>query len=215
MVHAVALSGEVRHHIGMKKVFLAALIGLFMLGVGGSVYVYADDDVSFSQIVELFISLGIIPEEKAENARNAVAGLTGEEVVAPEPEGSMNKEHVEITVSQYIENASLEYAAGEDIVGLILVAKNTHTEPVVLEAKRGCQVVYRVRDRDDTVLYDSRDSEKCQTEEEVTYLLEAGQPRVFGVEHKQSDYALTPGTYVIEMEYPGYGSGTKTVRIIE
>lgn len=199
----------------MKKAFLVVLIGLFILGVGGGVYVYADDDVSFSQIVELFISLGIIPAEKAEKARSAVAGLTGEELVVPEPDGPMNKEYVEITVSQYIENASLEYAAGEDIVGLILIAKNTHTEPVVLEAKRGCQVVYRILDHDGTVLYDNRDSEKCQTEEKVTYLMESGQSRVFRVDHKLSDYTLALGSYAIEMEYPGYGGGVKNILVRE
>lgn len=163
--------------------------------------------------VESLIERGIVPEHMAGKARelaNAIQVIDdvhSEEAVVPD------HEHVRVSVSQLIEHASRTYRAGGTIDGLLLLATNEHTEDIYPSALRGCQVVYRIYDTDETLLYDRSTATSCKTEEEVRYRLAPGQTRMFEVRHTSGLHPLAPGTYTFVLEYPGYGSGSLEVTV--
>jgi hypothetical protein len=114
---------------------------------------------------------------------------------------------------QLIEHANLEFAAGTDITGPLVIVKNMSASSTVLEAKRQCQVVYRIYDTADTLLYDSATTEVCTTDEQITYQLQGHGIRMFPIRHTATAYPLVVGTYRFVLEYPGYGEGSVMVTI--
>lgn len=197
----------------MKKTILSlAIILVVFVGVGTTV-AYASGSLSFVSLVERLIEVGIIPEQKAQEALAAAVRLEPyrEQETTSEV---MNAQKVDVVVSQLIEHSDLSYKENEPIKGLLLLVKNTTTDATVLEAKRGCQVVYQIYDEDDELVYDGAASERCQTDEKVTYLLEGNDTRMFSVSHDSALAPLPVGAYRFELEYPGYGSGEKTVTIV-
>ena len=160
--------------------------------------------------INLLISKGIILESKTEKARELLNLIEKKESVA----GTVtSKDGIEVSVSQYIEHGDLTYTRFENIEGLLLAVKNTSDKAQMLTAKRGCQVVYRIYDSTDALVYSSSDEKVCQTSEKVTYVLTAGKTRIFPITHAQNKFALQQGTYRIEIEYPGYGKGVVTVTV--
>jgi len=47
----------------------------------------------------------------------------------------------------------------------------------------------------------------------VTFNLDSGESRMFEVKHSLDDYKLQKGSYTFEIEYPGYGSGERSVTV--
>lgn len=160
--------------------------------------------------IDLLISRGIIAKQQVERARDMV-----ELVLKTEKNIDADKvsEDITVSVSQFIEHGDLTYNAFEDVDGLLLSVKNTGSEARTLDAKRQCQVVYRIYDESGTLLYDYANENKCQTSEKVTYILEAGATRIFPITHTASRFALKSGTYRFEIEYPGYGEGKRVVTV--
>ena len=67
----------------MKKIFLFALfVALVGLGLGAASVVKAQD-INLAQLIEMFISLGIIPPEKAATARAALSNLNNQPAAPP------------------------------------------------------------------------------------------------------------------------------------
>lgn len=163
--------------------------------------------------VELLITQGIVPEGAVDKARAFARMISRSDAMQRDAVGQ-NAEFVEVSVSQLIDMSSRTYAEGEEVNGLILLAKNTSDVQIVLDATRKCQIVYRIFEGD-TLLYDSGTTEVCKANEKVTYMLDAGATRMFEVKHPVSEYALPVGTYRIEIEYPGYGMGEHTITITE
>lgn len=167
-----------------------------------------------SGFVDLLVTRGLIPEGLAPKARSLAALLTRNAPAAHPSQAPMNADKVKVSVSQLIEHGTLTYNRFEDIKGLLLLVQNTTNERITLEARRKCQVVYRVYDAEGALVYDGATSERCRTStEQVTYDLEAGQTRMFQIVHAQSTHELPPGTYRFEIEYPGYGQGDLTVTV--
>ena len=163
--------------------------------------------------IDELIEKGIIDQKEESKAREIVsmiANIEKDEV----PEALMNAGNVEVKVSQLIENSNRTYNRFENIEGIILLVENISDTQIELEAKRRCQVVYRIKNDEGDVLYDSRNKEKCQTNEKGTFLLNPGQTRMFKVEHEVREYELTEGQYTFEIEFPGYGGGEKVVTIL-
>jgi hypothetical protein len=202
------------------KYFITRVLALCVFTVSCAVVVHASGIgktytlYTVPGFVDALIARGIIPEAAAGKARTLMRMvLQSEEQANPQPTGALNADKVRVTVSQLIEQSDLTFDARMDIKGPILLVKNTTKEKITLEAKRHCQVVYRIYDTKDVLLYDSATSKKCTTDEKVTYPLDAEQTRMFGIMHRTSDYALTSGSYRFHIEYPGYGEGDLTVRI--
>jgi len=194
----------------MNKIYISAVV--LVLVAGTTVWAAQVQGASYQLfsmrgLVEFFIDHDIIPPHKARTARDLV-DIT-EQV---ELQRSAGAEVVTVRVSQLIEHADLAYNTLEDVRGLLLLVKNTSDEAIILEGKRRCQSIYRIY-RGDTLLYDSSTRPACTTNEHVTYLLEAGATRMFEVRHTHDQYALKPGTYRFELEYPGYGGGDRTITI--
>jgi len=167
-----------------------------------------------SGFVDMLVARGLIPEGIAPRARSLAALFTRSVPAAHPSQAPMNADKVKVSVSQLIEHGMLTYNRFEDIRGLLLLVQNTTNDHVTLEARRKCQVVYRVYDVEGALVYDSATSERCRTStEQVTYDLEAGQTRMFQISHAQSTHELPPGTYRFEIEYPGYGQGDLTVTV--
>ncbi len=163
--------------------------------------------------VDALITRGIVPPAAAGKARELARMITRSEQGATTHKGALNADKVTVTVSKLIEQANLEYDARVDIKGPILIVKNISSEATTLEAKRRCQIVYRVYDTDDVMVYDSATTEACMTNEKVTYPLAAGQVRMFPILHQPSNYPLKAGTYRLELEYPGYGTDDLTITV--
>lgn len=161
--------------------------------------------------IDLLISKGIISEAKAVQARELAKLVEQADDAKTDPVSS--SEDVEVSVSQYIEYGDLTYTAYENIKGLLLTVKNTSDTAKTLRAKRSCQVVYRIYDEKDVLLYDAADEKACQTTEQVTYVLEAGKTRIFPITHDTDKYSLKAGTYRFEIEYPEYGKGERMVTV--
>ncbi len=214
----------------MKKAFFSLLAVVLVAGAvivwAGPVHAQTFVLETTHGFVQLLIDKGIIPEALAGKARelaSMIEALEGHATTSPAttnsatasstPQGPLNADKVDVSVSQLIENGSLTYNHLEDVKGLLLLVKNTTDQDITLEAKRHCQVVYRIYDANDKLVYDSSTSNQCQTNERVTYLLPAGETRMFGVDHPESVHALQPGVYRFELEYPGYGKGDLSVTI--
>lgn len=158
------------------------------------------------------IDMGIIPQTLAEKARE-LAYLVSKKPVISETPTVLNADKVSVSVSQVITHANLEFAEGDDIKGILLVVRNTSDARVDLEAKRRCQVVYRIYDAEEHLVYESTTREVCKNAERVTYSLDSQQARMFQIVHHQTEYALKKGVYRFEVEYPGYGKGDRTVTV--
>lgn len=164
--------------------------------------------------VEMLIERGIISPGFADKARSYANIFSRVDDAEEKAEQSMqNADKVSVSLSQLIQYSKLEFAEGSDVEGMLLMVTNETDAPITLEAKRGCQVLYRIYDGD-TMLFDSATQEKCKTDERVTYVLEGRKTRMFEIIHRASDYALPVGTYRVELEYPGYGEGERTVTIL-
>jgi hypothetical protein len=166
---------------------------------------------TISGFIDLLISKGIISEAKATQARELAK--FAEKIDEAKTDIAPSTDDVEVTVSQYIEYGDLTYSTFEDIKGLLLTVKNTSDTAKTLEAKRSCQVVYRIYDDKDVLLYDATDEKACQTTEQVTYVLEAGKTRIFPIIHNMDKYSLRTGLYRFEIEYPEYGKGERMITV--
>jgi hypothetical protein len=162
--------------------------------------------------VEMLIEKNIVPSHLASKARAFAAMITRADTTVSEPTHARNANSVDVRISQLIQHADLTYSPGENIDGLLVLVTNTTGEEVVLEAVRKCQVVYRIY-RGHELLYDSAAKDICQTDERVTYRLGAHDTRMFEVTHPATAKPLSPGVYRVELEYPGYGAGERTITI--
>jgi len=203
-----------------KNMVLGGIVAVMLL-VGGAwalpVYGGTFQLHTVNSFVEGLIAQGIIPPAMADKAR-VVAGVfvrTEAASEVPTPVAGMGAEHVQVSASQYINYSDRTYAPGEDIEGLILLVENTSDETIELEAKRGCQITYRIY-RGDELVFDRDATERCQTDERVQYLLEARTTRMFPVRYVLEEYGeLQVGGYRMEIEYPGYGEGELTFTVVE
>lgn len=198
----------------MRSKSLLALVAAGIFLWGATVYAQTFELYTASGFVELLIQKGIISPERQEKAREFVNLITRKENAAAVMIAAKNADKVSVTVSQYIQYGAGEYRQGEDIKGLLLVVTNDTDENLELEAVRRCQVKYRIYSVDEKLLYDSGNKESCQTPEKVIYFLEPHQSRMFDVVHAVSELWLSPGTYRFELEYPGYGKGSRTISVI-
>ncbi|MBP9759864.1 MAG: hypothetical protein KBD24_00660 [Candidatus Pacebacteria bacterium] len=205
----------------MKTKYTIATLGVVALLVAGVVWAAPVAGATMhlyttSGFVEMLIEKGVVPEGMAERARAFARFVTrGDDAVpAPPAKGALNADKVSVSVSQYIAQANRTYEVGKDVTGLLLTVRNSTEEAITLEAKRGCQVVYRIFS-DKTLVYDSAGSDRCTNDEKVTYTLPARGTRMFEIIHKATDYPLPTGEYRVEMEYPGYGKGERTITIME
>lgn len=165
--------------------------------------------------LEMLLERGIIAQEKSEKAKELLSLIQHIETIQKDPveKSYPNAEFVTVTASQYIQHGDLTYNQLEDIAGLLLVVQNSTDKPIMLEAKRGCQVTYAIYDESNVLVYDSAETKACQTDERVTYLLESNASRMFEVTHRRDDHALSPGTYEIVLTYEGYGEGARVVSV--
>lgn len=204
-----------------RRTYLALLISTALLAGG---FVSAATLTSSSEatwrtplgFVELLIARNIISSEHAERAR-AFARMfsdTSPNDGVGTPRTMHDADKVRVSVSQLIQHANSEYVEGDDVEGLLLLVENTTDIEAVLEAKRKCQVVYRIFS-DDALVYDSATSKRCMTDERVSYVLGAGKTRMFEVTHASTTHSLPAGSYRFELEYPGYGGGEKSVTILK
>jgi len=202
------------HHVGMKK-YLFGGVAILLLGVSMwalPVYGGTFELRAVESFVDVLIERGIIPASFADRARSVVKllGAGGTEENAPIT--PQNADKVKVSVSQFIEKSHLTFSKGEDVRGIVLLVKNSTTTDITLEAKRRCQVIYRIY-QGDTLAYDSSTAENCKGNERVTYVLPGSQTRMFPVTHHMSTRQLESGAYRFVVEYPGYGSGERTVTI--
>lgn len=169
---------------------------------------------TLGSFVEFLASRSIIPRDLVYVARDIVRMIEGiEHVSTPSAAAGKNEDAVTLKTSQLIEHANRTYAPHTDVQGLLLIVTNASTSNVVLEARRSCQVSYRIYDAAGTLRYDSANRPVCQSGETVTYILRAGATRMFPVTHRAQDYDLAPGTYRFVLDYPGYGSGELGVEV--
>ncbi len=205
------------HHSDMKKILCVLFVALtFTFVTNQTVHALSSQGFvlySMTGFIEMLIERGIISTEKQETARELGQMFNESEVKNDTKDVAMNADKVSVKVSQFIGESDGVYNQYEDIDGLLLLITNETDEPIMLEAKRGCQVVYTIYDETGTELYTSKDTDRCTTDERVTYKLAARDTRMFGVTHKQDYYQLRSGTYTFEIEYPEYGKGSKEVTI--
>lgn len=192
-----------------KNILLKACIVLVAFGSTSVVNASVHKLYTLSGFVDLLIEKGIIAGDNIEKARSVVTVVENTE----RDDRAQNSGVLEVSVSQYIERGTLTFNKFEDIEGLLLVAKNTSDTDTTFEAKRGCQVTYKVYSVTDELVYDSSTKKDCATDEVVTYALGAGESRLFEITHKRTDFALQAGEYRFVIEYPGYGEGEKEVTI--
>jgi hypothetical protein len=195
-------------------VFPILLLGLCLYGTNVSANVATFHLVSMSGFVESLIAKDIISSDMSARARALVRMVEAGTVQIHKVIHTRNADSVEVHVSRLIQYAGGDTTEGNDIEGLLLITKNTTSKPVELEAKRGCQVVYRIYSTEnDTLLYDSASEDRCVTKEKVTYYIEAGKVRMFEINHRNKDFPLTAGAYRFVLEYPGYGKGERIVNV--
>ncbi len=197
--------------MSMRKLYL--LVGALVFVSGCTVAWAAQSSTTHSSstvsgFVDLLIERGIVPEYAVERARE----LTGA-IERIEEAKKTSGNNVRVKVSQLIEYADLTYAPSEDIKGLLLLVTNETNTTMMMEAKRRCQIIYRIYAADSALVYSSADEQRCQTDERVQYTLAAGATRMFEIEHLQSNYSLRPGTYRFVLEYPEYGYGEKLITV--
>ncbi len=190
----------------------------FLLLTGGMFFIKTVNASSFnlytpSGFIDFLIEKGIIPESKADKARELFSLAENINTSENESEKTLNSDKVEVSVNQLIQYANLKYEAYTDIEGLLLLVKNISDEDIFLEAKRGCAVTYEIYDDENNLVYNSADEEKCQTDEKVRYLLRKGKTRMFQINHKKEDKSLSRGVYDIKIKYSGYGEGVKRITV--
>ncbi len=199
----------------MRKL-LALTLFIGLLAVGSVAYAAQTYHLyTLDGFVEHLIERGVIPQSLAPKARELAAFIGKAEDVQQDAVASQtpNADKVEVTVSQLIEQGTRTYAQGADVKGLLLLVKSKATSTVELAAKRKCQVVYRIYDENDSLVYDSATSEQCKTTDRVTWVLGQGQTRMFQVSHPATVHPLAAGVYRFELEYPGYGKGELEVTV--
>lgn len=193
-----------------KSFFALVIAGVLMWGV--TVYAQTTELYTIPGFIDLLVKKGIISPENQAKANQLVALLARKEGGIPT---AINADKVSVAVSQLIEYGTGEYREGADVQGLLLVVTNNTDGKVDLEAVRKCQVTYRIYSDKNKLLYDySEVNPNCKGPEKVTYALEAHKSRMFEVRHKISEYPLSPGTYRFELQYPGYGKGTRIINVI-
>ena len=200
----------------MKRIFLTLIVCVYLFA-GNVVYAKETQSqlynlYSMTGFIQMLIDRGIISVEKQEIAQE-LGELLGNIEDESEQVGKLNADKVTVSVSQFIEYGTLTYNAYEDVNGLILLVKNPTDEALILEAKRGCQVVYTITDAVGDIVYMSADKGACKTDEKVTYKLGAGDTRIFEIEHESSAYSLKRGEYTVTLEYPGYGKGSRVITV--
>lgn len=151
--------------------------------------------------VETLIERGIIPEAMAARARLVVGNM---------PQST----NVTVTVQELIQHSPLKVQQGEAIRGIVLLAENTGESSETLQYKEGCGILYRIFAGEELV-YDHGAHESCMNALQVRYVLEPTQSVMFEVVHTPERHELAPGTYRIDVEYPGYGGGEKYVTVVE
>ena len=191
----------------------AGFSALVLLLVALPAYGGTFESYTVRDFVELLIERGIVPGDMAPKARDIATAIQHMDDVRSEEASVPDHEHIRVSVSQLIEHASRTYRAGGTIDGLLLLATNEHTEDIYPSALRGCQVIYRIYDTNDVLLYDRFTATSCKTEEKVRYRLAPGQTRMFEVRHEPGFDPLSPGSYTFGLEYPGYGAGNVNVTI--
>jgi len=207
------LTNDISHYSSIEKIVQTYTIevmkkialGIFLVALVayGAFYIHRAQAYTLAELVEVFIAEGIIPMSEAERARAAVNALL---------QGGENAEHVDIQASQLIQYGTRTYKEGEEVRGLVLNVGNTSDHQITLTGRRKCVLSYKIMDNE-KVLYDSAEHEPCTSGEAITYELGVGKTRILEVRHSPEAYTLSPGTYTILMEYPGYGSGSKEVTI--
>ncbi|KKS28198.1 MAG: hypothetical protein UV60_C0019G0008 [Parcubacteria group bacterium GW2011_GWA2_43_11] len=193
-------------HLVLYTVFVSATLFTAPQAYGATHQLYTTYG-----FIDLLISRGIIATQQVERAREM-----GAIIMKTEKSETLSKpstEDITVSVSQFIEHGDLTYTRFEDIEGLLLTVKNISEKSQTLTAKRKCQVVYYIYNDTDKLVYNSADETVCQTNEKVSYVLEAGKTRIFPITHKQNKFALQQGTYRFEIEYPEYGKGEVTVTV--
>ncbi len=205
----------------MNKLSKKLCIGVvaIMIIFGGLFVAQKAEAFSLQEFVTTLVERGIISSEREEAARTLarffgdVATPAGSGQPAIEP-SRPNTEHISVQASQLIEYASRTYAEGEHIRGLLLNVRNTHTAPIQLFGRAQCHVSYRILSADDrSSLYNSAEHEPCTSGEESSYMLGAGDTRMFEIRHAHETHPLPEGEYVMVMEYPGYGEGELVVTV--
>lgn len=192
----------------MKTRILTATVLFILLISTSTVQASTVQLYTVSGFVTALIEQGIIPSHHSTQAKEIVSII---EKMQAHAQGK-NAKHVAVTATHYIEYGTLEYNPFEDIKGLLVKVSNTSDEPITLEAGQLCPVTYTIL-QDDRVLYESATQPKCNTQNTVTYTLKGDQSRLYEVIHEQEDYQLNRGVYRFLLEYPGYGSGSKTITI--
>lgn len=201
----------------MRYTYIAFLGLIFVLwGTGASAFEVREGSATYSlhtvsSFVDLLISRGIIPGDRAAQARvyaNAV-----ERIHAARGSGIDTATELSISASQLIEYSKLSFGRFEDIKGLVLLVRNTGADDSELVHRQACPVTYRIYDETGSEIFDSGDDIRCGSPETARYVLGAGQTRMFEVEHRHRDRALHPGVYRFELRYAAYGSDVRTVTI--
>lgn len=125
-------------------------------------------------------------------------------------------ELVTVNVSQLIAFSHLTFKEGDEVQGLLLTVTNESDTTQTFEARRKCQVTYKIFDQSNALVFDSASSTPvCTSGERVTYLMPPHVTRMFEIRHKDSAYHLKPGVYRFELDYPEYGRGDLTVTILK
>ncbi len=198
----------------MNKWYLYIGVALLLVGACGATVTYAFEGGSATSFVSFLISKGFIPANKAEQALTFAEKL--DKVATLEPHASSTPKLITVNVSQLLEFSHRTFTEGDEVQGLLLIVTNESDITQTLEARRQCQVTYKIFDENDTLLFDSASSTPtCASGERVTYLLPARGSRMFEIRHPDSVYHLKPGAYRFELDYPEYGTGELTVTIVE
>lgn len=195
----------------MNKAYLYIGIAFLVVGISGATATYASEGNGIKSFVEFLIAKNIIPESRAPQARNFAEKF--DRVAKPGQSASSTKP-IEVKVSQLLEFSQRTFKEGEEVQGLLFLVTNPDDTARQFEARRRCQVSYRIYDSSEALLFDSASSTPaCQGTERVTYLMQPHQTRMFEVRHSDSAYHLEPGTYRFELNYPEYGKGDLEVTI--
>lgn len=170
------------------------------------------EEVSLIEIVELFITLGIIEDEQAARARNAAAGLSGVEEEAPAPQ---KREDIAVRASILIEHGDKRYGVGEDVEGLILLIENEGDETTWISSNPDCRVLYTIYDEPDDPVYTNRDTAACTQEGLTQFALAPGEMQIFEMTHEHETFPLWRDDYLIMMDYLNYGGGDMWIEVVE
>lgn len=198
----------------MSKVYLWIGAALLLVGVCGATVTYAFEGSGAKGLIEFLIAKNIIPADKAEQARMFAEKL--DNVTTLEQHASSTPKFATVKVSQLIAFSHRTFNEGDEVQGLLLTVTNESDTTQTFEARRKCQVTYKIFDQSNALVFDSASSTPvCTSGERVTYLMPPHVTRMFEIRHKDSAYHLKPGVYRFELDYPEYGRGDLTVTILK